>query len=78
MTTTVARRRNSLALRNPKAVAENAQLREGEPVTITANGGLVVKTARRKYRLGQLVSRITAKNRHDETGWGKPQDKEIW
>ena len=71
---------NSLALRIPKAMAQDADLREGEPVTITLarDGGLVIKSARRKYRLDQLVSRITAKNRHGETGWGKPEGKELW
>jgi antitoxin MazE len=71
---------NSLAVRIPKAVAEDARLREGEPVTLTVArpGSLVIKRARRKYRLSQLVARITAKNRHEETDWGEPQGKEIW
>ncbi|HEV2176174.1 MAG TPA: AbrB/MazE/SpoVT family DNA-binding domain-containing protein [Terriglobia bacterium] len=79
-TTQLAKWGNSLALRIPKAVAQDAQLREGEPVTVTLarQGGLVIKSARRKYRLHQLVSRITAKNRHGETGWGKPEGKETW
>ena len=79
-TTQLAKWGNSLALRIPKAVAQDAELREGEPVTVTVarEGGLVVKRARRKYRLTQLVSRITAKNRHEETNWGQPQGKEIW
>jgi antitoxin MazE len=79
-TTQLAKWGNSLALRIPKAVAEDAQLREGEPVTLTLarEGGLLIKSVRRKYRLHQLVSRITAKNRHGETGWGKPEGKESW
>jgi len=79
-TTHLARWGNSLALRIPKAVAEDAHLREGQSVTIAAtpDGALVVKRARRRYTLDELVSRITAKNRHPETDWGKPQGKEIW
>ncbi|HUY14511.1 MAG TPA: AbrB/MazE/SpoVT family DNA-binding domain-containing protein [Terriglobia bacterium] len=79
-TTQLAKWGNSLALRIPKTIAQDARLREGEPVTVTvaSEGGLVIKTARRKYSLQQLVSRITARNRHGETDWGKPQGKEIW
>jgi antitoxin MazE len=79
-TTQVAKWGNSLALRIPKAVAQDAELREGEPITVTVarEGGLVIKRASRKYRLTQLVSRITAKNRHEGTNWGEPQGKEIW
>lgn len=79
-TTQLAKWGNSLAVRIPKALAEDARLRAGEPITVTVarQGGLVIKSARRKYRLSALVSRITAKNRHQETDWGKPQGKEIW
>lgn len=79
-TTQLAKWGNSLAVRIPKSVAEDAQLREGQPVTLTVarEGGLVIRSARRKYRLSQLVSRITSKNRHEETEWGKPQGREIW
>lgn len=78
-TTQLAKWGNSLAVRIPKAVAEDAQLREGEPVTVTVarQGGLMIKRAGRKYRLSELVTRITAKNRHRETAWGEPQGKEI-
>ena len=79
-TTQLAKWGNSLAVRIPKSVAEDAKLREGEPVTVTVarEGGLLIKTARRQYKLRQLVAGITAKNRHDETDWGKPEGKEVW
>jgi antitoxin MazE len=79
-TTQVAKWGNSLAVRIPKVVAEDAQLREGEPVTVTIpiEGGLLIKPSRRKYQLKQLVAQITAKNRHEETDWGKPKGKELW
>jgi len=79
-TTQLGKWGNSLALRIPKALAQDAQLREGETVTVTvaSEGGLIVRTARRKYRLDQLVSRITAKNRHEETDWSEAQGKELW
>ncbi len=79
-TTHLAKWGNSLALRIPRALAESARLREGEPVSlrVTKEGGLVIKPAQRKYRLDDLVSRITAKNRHEETDWGKPVGRENW
>ena len=79
-TTQVAKWGNSLGLRIPKAVAESARLREGDPVelTVTKDRKLVVRPARRRYNLYELVSRITAKNRHTETEWGSPVGKELW
>lgn len=79
-TTQLAKWGNSLALRIPKALAEGAQLREGDPVSVSVagDGALVIKTARRRYNLKRLVSRITVKNRHEETDWGQSVGKEIW
>ena len=79
-TTQLAKWGNSLAVRIPKAVAEDAQLREGEAVQVTVDreGSLVIKAVRRKYQLSKLVSGITPKNRHEETDWGEPQGKETW
>lgn len=79
-TTRLAKWGNSLALRIPKSLAEDAQLEEGDPVNVSVagDGSLVVRTSRRRYNLKRLVSRITAKNRHEETDWGKPVGREIW
>ncbi len=77
--TQLAKWGNSLALRIPKELAQSAKLREGDPVTlrVAEEGKVVVRATRRKYRLQDLVSRITAKNRHEETDWGSPIGKEI-
>ena len=79
-TTQISKWGNSLGVRIPKALAEDAHLREGESVTLTVarGGGLVIREARKKYRLSELVTGITAKNRHGETEWGGPQGQEIW
>ncbi len=77
--TRLAKWGNSLALRIPKALTQDAELKEGDAVTVTVAGeGLVIKPARRRIKLHQLVSRITAKNRHQETDWGRPLGKELW
>jgi len=71
---------NSLALRIPKAVVEEARLQEGDLLSldVSSNGNIVVRPRRKKYRLQQLVSRITSKNRHGETDWGAPAGRESW
>lgn len=71
---------NSLAVRIPLALARQASLNEGDSVTLDLDrkGGIVLRPARRKYELSDLVSRITPKNRHRETDWGPPQGEESW
>jgi len=78
--TQLAKWGNSLAVRIPKRVIESARLREGDEVTLAVgkDEAIVMRPARRRYRLHELVSRITARNRHDETDWGPPVGKEAW
>ena len=62
---------NSLAVRIPKPVAEEAGVREGDAIVIEAAKGQI--NLRRKQRiptLQELVARITAENRHGETSSG--------
>jgi antitoxin MazE len=71
---------NSLAVRIPLALAREARLAEGDRLTLNlaTDGSIVLRPARRKYELRQLVSRITTKNRHSETDWGPPTGQESW
>ena len=71
---------NSLAVRIPLAIAKQASLTEGDAVKLALDpeGGIVLRPIRRKYELSDLVARITPKNRHPETDWGRPQGKESW
>jgi antitoxin MazE len=69
---------NSLAVRIPKRVAEQASLREGDPIVIEAlEGHIEVRPAERIPTLGELVAQITPENRHEETDWGPDVGKEI-
>ncbi len=79
-TTQLAKWGHSLAVRIPREVAESARFKEGERVTVAVakDGAVVVRRARRRYRLEDLVSGITPKNRHGETDWGPPAGKEAW
>ena len=78
--TTVSKWGNSLAVRIPRAVAKEARLSEGDclALNLDRDGSIVLRSARRRYELAELVSRITPKNRHRETDWGPPQGKESW
>ena len=80
MKTSVQQWGNSLALRIPKAFAEQTSLKKGSAVTLTVqNGSMVMKPLkRRKFSLKELVSKITPENRHPETDWGPPVGTEIW
>ena len=74
---------NSLALRVPKAFAEEVGAVEGKPAEMTVdNGVLVIKVAqpkkRRRYNLEKLIDEITENNRHPEIDWGPPVGNEIW
>ena len=78
--TQLAKWGNSLAVRIPKSVVGTARLREGDEVTLAVSkgGAIVMRPARRKYQLHELVSKITARNRHEETDWGPPVGEEGW
>ena len=79
-TTQLSRWGNSLALRIPKALADGAEMKEGDAVrvSVASGGALVIRRARRRHSLRRLVARITARNRHEETDWGPAVGKEIW
>jgi antitoxin MazE len=78
--TTVSKWGNSLAVRIPQAIAKEARLNEGDCLALAfdRDGSIVLRPARRRYELSELVSRITSKNRHRETDWGQPQGEESW
>jgi antitoxin MazE len=75
---------NSLALRVPKAFADEIGASDGKAADMTvSNGKLVIEIARtqrrkRRYTLEQLVAGITADNRHEEINWGPPVGNEAW
>ncbi|MFO0697847.1 MAG: AbrB/MazE/SpoVT family DNA-binding domain-containing protein [Nitrospira sp.] len=78
MKTTAQKWGNSLAIRVPKRVAEEAGLREKDPVEIEVRKGtLVVRPhLRRVYRLDELLKRITSHNVHEEVDFGGPVGRE--
>ncbi len=79
MVTTVQRWGNSLAIRIPKAFAEEIQLAEGSDVEISLDGDrIIVAPAKRKWKLDELLAQVTPSNKHAEVEWGDRRGKEIW
>lgn len=80
MQTKIQRWGNSLGLRIPRAIAEDAGVGAGAEVDLSIrNGELIVKPARRaKYRLEELVRKISTKNLHGEVDTGASVGREIW
>jgi antitoxin MazE len=70
---------NSLAVRIPKALAEQTRIEEGSEVELSvADGMLTIRPRAPIYRLDELLAQITPENRHDEVDWGEPRGKEAW
>ena len=75
---------NSLALRVPKAFADEIGASDGKAAEMTvSNGKLVIEIARprrrkRRYALDALVAGITPDNRHEAIDWGPPVGNEVW
>ena len=78
-TTQIAKWGNSLGLRLPKSVAQEAGVGEGDTVDVSVrNGAIVIRPTRRTYSLRRLVAKITPRNRHGESDWGAPVGHETW
>lgn len=68
---------NSLAVRIPKGVAEQARLKQGDALILkAAKGRIELRRADRVPTLDQLVAQITPENRYDETDWGADRGRE--
>jgi antitoxin MazE len=70
---------NSLAVRIPKALAEQTRIEEGSEVELRViDGALTIRPKTLAYRLDELLAQVTPENRHDEVDWGEAQGKEAW
>jgi antitoxin MazE len=69
-----------LALRIPKAVAEDTGLQQGSEVDISLEDGQIVVSPvqRPAFSLEDLLSRVTPKNRHGMLDSGSPRGNEVW
>ncbi|MCF6178618.1 MAG: AbrB/MazE/SpoVT family DNA-binding domain-containing protein [Geopsychrobacter sp.] len=72
---------NSLALRIPKALAEEIGVQRESPVNISVRDhAIVIELARKtaKYDLNQMLNGVTPENQQSEVKTGDPAGKEIW
>jgi antitoxin MazE len=68
---------NSLAVRIPKPLAEEAGLVEGDHVLMEAvSGQIKLRRAERVPTLQELVAQITPENRYTEVSTGRERRKE--
>jgi antitoxin MazE len=70
---------NSLAVRIPKVVVEEARLKEGDSLEIeaAAEGRLELRRPAKIPTLSQLVSQITPENRYTEISGGAEIGREV-
>jgi antitoxin MazE len=80
MVAKVTRWGNSLGLRIPKGIAEDARIAEGSEVEVAVEQGRIVLTpvAAPRYNLQALLAEVTASNQHQEIDFGPPRGKELW
>jgi len=80
MLTKIRKWGNSLGLRIPKFLAEEARVQEGATVDLTLEDGrLIVRPVRPpSYRLADLLSGVTKDNLHEEVATGGPVGREAW
>lgn len=79
MKTQIVKWGNSLAVRIPKPVVEDAKLKEGDSLEIEApaEGRVELRRPTRIPTLAQLVSQITEENRYAETSTAAEVGKEV-
>ncbi len=72
---------NSLALRLPKVLADEAGVELNSPVNvIVRDHSIVIEPLRKKniYDLDKMLDEVTGQNLHHEMETGEPLGKEIW
>lgn len=84
MTNAVQKWGNSLGLRIPAAIASEMQIQRGTPVTLRLDDGVltvrVARTSRRRrsrFKLKDMIARMTPENLEPTYDWGPDVGKEI-
>jgi antitoxin MazE len=79
MKTQIVKWGNSVAVRIPKPVIEQAKLKEGDSleIEVAGEGRVELRRASKIPTLAQLVAQITPENRYDEISTGGELGKEI-
>lgn len=73
---------NSQGLRLSKQTLDNAEIAVGDEVDVVVRDGLILiapaKRLRGKYKLSDLIKRISADYNTQEVQWGEPVGNEVW
>jgi antitoxin MazE len=79
MTTRIQKWGNSLALRLPRGLAEEAHIEEGAEVDLALRRGQLIVRPRRPaaYRLEDLLATVSRENLHDAVETGGPVGREM-
>lgn len=80
MITRIGKWGNSLGLRIPRALAEDAEVGEGSAVDVSVyRGALVIRpVGRQEYRLEDLLAEVKPSNLHEEVQVSGPVGREVW
>ena len=80
MITRIQKWGNSLGLRIPRALAEDAEVGEGSSVDISVRrGSLIIRPVKRQeYRLEDLLAEVKPSNLHEEVEVSGPVGGEAW
>ena len=80
MVTRIRKWGNSLGLRIPKSFADEVGIEAGSAVDVTlVDGRLVVRPIQpARYKIDDLVSRVSEDNIHYEIDTGDPEGRENW
>jgi antitoxin MazE len=79
MQTVVKKWGNSLALRLPQSLAADLKLEDGSSVSLSVEDhALVVRPARKRYKLADLLAQTPSEARRGETDWGDAKGGESW
>ena len=78
MKTRIQKWGNSLALRIPKPLADEAGLDENAEVELTMRDGQLIVQPAAHFTLEALLAQITPENLHDEIDSGSPLGNEAW
>jgi antitoxin MazE len=77
MKTNIAKWGNSLAVRLPMDIAEEMRLSEGSPVEVRVEAGvLILRQARPRYTLAELLVGINPKAMRAAWKWGPDKGRE--
>ena len=70
---------NSLAVRIPKVVADQAGVSENDELEIEVAARVIrLKPRRREPDLAELLRQVTRDNLHEEVNFGRPEGREAW